>query len=162
MSRVFLVGLGVVKRGAENSGLRGTPTRSASFPVREFQRTLDNNYTSNLEKRRPINFLSDAGQEQLTDNFQLCTYHSAENKHKQYITAFVLHNSYTYGDGSLFSDLLFWLPHQINSVNNSHHDCGGGCLFRAACHVAMEPRGSVCSKNGNVYYLPLPVECDFI
>lgn len=83
-----------------------------------------------------------------------------ENKHKQYITAFVLHNSYTRRDGSLFSDLLFWLPHQINSVNNSHHDCGGGCLVRTACHVAMEPQSSVCSKNGNVYYAP--VEYDFI
>lgn len=87
-----------------------------------------------------------------------------KNKHKQYMKAFALHNSHRYTDGGrlhLFSDLLFWLPHQINSLNNSRCDCGGGRLFRVGCHVGVEPQAWVCSKDGNVCYVCLLVRYNF-
>lgn len=87
-----------------------------------------------------------------------------KNKHKQYMKAFALHNSHRYTDGGrlhLFSDLLFWLPHQINSLNNSRCDCGGGRLFRVGCLVGVEPQAWVCSKDGNVCYVCLLVRYNF-
>jgi len=87
-----------------------------------------------------------------------------KHKHKHYIKAFALHNSQRYTDGGrlhLFSDLLFWLPHQINSLNNSRRDCGGGRLLRVGCHVGIEPQAWVCSKDGNVCYVCLLVQYNF-
>lgn len=78
--------------------------------------------------------------------------------------AFALHNPHRYIDEGrlhLFSDLLFWLPHQINSLNNSLCDCGGGRLVRVGCHTGVEPQAWVCSKDGNVCYVCLAVQYNF-
>lgn len=87
-----------------------------------------------------------------------------ENKHKQYMKALALHNSHRYIDRGrlhLFSDLLFWVLHQINSLNNLQCDCGGGRFFRVGCHTGVEPQAWMCSKDGNVCYVCLAVQYNF-